>query len=140
MGQKSAKVNVTAHPIQIQPASFDPMQPPSMPILTKDAVTPNPKQPKQPKKMKKHPTKTLLTVKDPEYLRGLAIGLTWSAKIENKGNGHGLTLVGKNSKQPPVHFNFYGEGAVALWGNDVSVQTLLKRKNVTKLRNIRLGR
>ena len=93
MGQKSAKVNVTAHPIQIQPASFDPMQPPSMPILTKDVVTPNPKQPKQPKKMKKHPTKTLLTVKDPEYLRGLAIGLTWSAKIENKGNGHGLTLV-----------------------------------------------
>ena len=113
--QQSAKINVapSANPIQKRNVHHVKKGPVAVKKKSNENVKSNQVKKKQ----------TLLVVKDPKYLRGMAIGTTWSKNSGKDGNGYGITLLSKNSKHPPANFIFDGE----TWGNDV-----LLRESVSK--------
>jgi len=125
--------------IKPRSANIKPRSQPSKPKpKSKSEPKPKPKSKSEPKpKQKQKQTRasdfaTLLVVKEPSYLRGLAIGTSWKSEIKKAtkesggftGHGCGLALFSANSKSKPMTFLFEPAG----WKDNVVLRRQDDRK------------
>jgi hypothetical protein len=134
---RSANIKPRSQPSKPKPKSkSEPKPKPKSKSEPKPKPKPKSKsEPKQKQKQKQTRASdfaTLLVVKEPSYLRGLAIGTSWKSEIKKAtkesggftGHGCGLALFSANSKSKPMTFLFEPAG----WKDNV----LLRRQDDRK--------